>query len=147
MNPLKAITTWVLYMVVLLATTPFTGLKVQQVDDKVVSDKDMKVVDFEEMSYPTLGRTARIQGVVVVRVDLDSHGKVLEAVAISGAQAFIPECLANAKKWQFEPNAQKAAVIVYNFRLSDGISKSGCDHFMLEPPNLATITTCPIQIR
>ncbi|MFZ0410629.1 MAG: energy transducer TonB [Candidatus Acidiferrales bacterium] len=129
----------------MLIITPFIGLAAQQ--GRLVGDDDMKVLSFEDMNYPALGRTARVQGIVVVQVKLDDQGTVVEAMPISGKQVFIADCIANARKWRFRPNAQKAAVIIYNFRLSDGISKSGCDHFMLEPPNFATITTCPVEIQ
>jgi TonB-like protein len=142
---MKTIMRRAVWTVALLIIAPSIQLKAQQ--DRVVTDDDMKVVTFEDMNYPALGRTARVQGVVVVEVKLDDQGRVVEAMAISGKQVFIPDCTANARKWRFRPNAQKAAVIVYNFRLSDGISNSGCDRFMLEPPNFATITTCPVEIQ
>jgi TonB family protein len=101
-----------------------------------------KLVDFQDLAYPTLARSAHIQGIVVIRATLDGSGNVVDAEAISGAEPLVPDSLANAKKWKFQPNARKLAVIVYNFRLTAAISKSGCSHFMLEPPNFATITGC-----
>ena len=129
----------------LLAASSFRYIGTQQ--DRVINDRDIKLVNFEDLAYPTLGRTAHVQGVVVLRVKLDDQGKVADAIAISGAEALIPDSLANAKKWRFQPNAQNAAVIVYNFRLTGWISKSGCSQFMLEPPNFATITGCVSQIQ
>ena len=111
------------------------------------AEPEVIVAKYEELAYPKGGRAARIQGVVVVRAKLDDDGNVVEARAVSGKEVFLSDCIANAKKWRFRPNAHKAAVIVYNFRLTDGISKSGCDHFMLEAPNFATITTCPVEIQ
>src|SRR5271170_5678548 len=87
-----------------------------------------KLVDFQDLAYPALGRTAHIQGIVVVRARLDEKGNVVDAEAISGAEPLEPDSVANAKKWKFQPNAKKLAVIVYNFRLTDAISKSGCSH-------------------
>ena len=133
------------WTVALLVIAPFIQIEAQQ--NVVITDDDMKVVTFEDMKYTALGRTARVQGIVVVRAKLDDQGKVVDAVAISGNQVFVPDCIANARRWRFRPNAQRAAIIVYNFRLSDGISNSGCDHFMLEPPNFATITTCPVALQ
>jgi len=106
-----------------------------------------KLVDFQDLAYPALGRTAHIQGIVVVRARLDEKGNVVDAEAISGAEPLEPDSVANAKKWKFQPNAKKLAVIVYNFRLTDAISKSGCSHFMLVPPNFATITACTPEVQ
>lgn len=115
--------------------------------DAFVSNNDMKLVDFEDLEYPTIGRTAHVQGVVVLKANLDDQGKVVGAAAISGPEPLIPDCLANAKKWQFRRNAKKSVVIIYNFKLTDAGSKSGCNHFMLEPPNFATITSCVPQVQ
>jgi hypothetical protein len=115
--------------------------------DAFVSNNSMKLVNFEDLEYPTIGRTAHVQGVVVLKANLDDEGKVVGATAISGPEPLIPDCLANAKKWRFRPNAKKSVVIIYNFKLTDAISKSGCSHFMLEPPNFVTITSCVPQIQ
>ncbi len=47
---------------------------------------------------------------------LDDQGKVVQAVALSGNDLLLPDCLVNAKKWRFKPNSMRAAVIVYNLR-------------------------------
>jgi TonB family protein len=112
-----------------------------------ISDNDMKVVDFVDLEYPQLARQTRIQGVVVVWARLDEKGTVLEATALSGAEVLIPASLENVRKWRFQPNAKKAVVIVYNFRVTDAEAKSGCSHFSLEPPNFANITACANKIQ
>jgi TonB family protein len=132
-------------LVGLLAMTP-SG-RPQAPQNQVVADKDMKLVDFEDLVYPALGRTAHVEGVVVVRVKLDQDGKVVDARPISGSEVLIPDCLLNARRWQFRPNAEKTAVIVYNFRLTDAVSKSGCSHFMLQAPNFATVTSCVPELK
>ena len=112
-----------------------------------INDKDMKVVDFVDLEYPQMARQARIQGVVVVWARLDEKGNVLDTKALSGAEVLAAASLENAKRWRFQPNAARAAVIVYNFRVTDSESKSGCSHFSLEPPNFATITACANKIQ
>lgn len=72
---------------------------------------------FETLEYPLRARLAQTQGVVVVRVKLDSEGKVVSSAAISGAKSLIRECLSNSKKWLFRPNPDAAAVIVYQFKI------------------------------
>lgn len=116
-------------------------------NDSPVLDENISVVGYHDLDYAVRAKAARIQGVVVVHVNLDERGNVTTARGISGAEQLLPDCLTNAKKWRLRPNAMKAAVIVYNFRLSDGVSTGRCDSFTFESPNLATITTCPLKIR
>lgn len=78
---------------------------------------------------------------------LDIVGKVIEATALSGSQYLIPETVANAKKWQFQPNSRKAVVVVYNFKLSQGRRKFPSGFSELEARNLVTITACPRSIQ
>ena len=105
-----------------------------------VSDTEVKPLYFEQISYPTEARITHVQGVVVVRVDLDDEGKVVSANPVYGAKSLLPDCLANAKKWRFEPNKHKQAVIVYDFRIA-GLCSTPCpSQFLFEPPNHAVIT-------
>jgi TonB family protein len=113
-----------------------------QVGSDVIYDKDVHLADFEDLSYPGAARVAHVQGIVVVRVTLDDHGRVASARAISGNEVLIPDSLDNVKTWRFQPNTEKAAVVVYNFRMVNADSKSGCSHFMLEAPNFASVTAC-----
>jgi hypothetical protein len=57
----------------------------------------------------------------VVRLNLDDRGKVRNVKAISGQEILIEGAMANAKKWQFEPNSRKAA-----FSLSATIGVRSC---------------------
>jgi TonB family protein len=114
-------------------------------DAKVtISDKDITVISFEELKYPFLEqpRPPESEGVVVVRAQLDGRGRVLNATAISGNESLIPDSLANVKKWLFQPNAVKAAVVIYNFRLAKGECKSESSFFTFQRPDIATITGC-----
>ena len=116
-------------------------------DDSTVYDKEIRVVHFEELKYPTLAKVAHIEGVVVIRVVLDDRGNVVKATAISGKEPLIPDCITNAKKWKFEPNARKMAVIVYSFTLPTADCGSVGSFFMLQGANLATITACPPTVQ
>jgi len=128
----------------LLIISPLTCVRAQQ--DDSFSDKDIKVVSFEELSYPALARSARIQGVVVVRAKLDNQGKVVDAVGVSGSELLLPGSIDNVKKWRFEPNARKSAMVVYNFTILEGRCNSYSSLFILQGANLARIITCPPQI-
>ncbi|MFZ3210494.1 MAG: energy transducer TonB [Terriglobales bacterium] len=142
---MKACTKTALSIIILLSVSSFGYPQAQP--DQTISNRDMSLVDFQDLAYPPVARTAHVQGVVVVRLKLDGQGNAEGATAISGPETLIADCLANAKKWRFRPNAQKAAVVIYNFRLTDGISKSGCSHFTLQAPNFATITGCVPEVQ
>ena len=134
-------------LVVLIVSLVLTPAVIIAAADNVVRDEDVKVVSFEDLRYPPLARMERVQGAVVVRVTLDDKGNVVESEAVSGAKLLLPDSLANAKKWRFRPNPSKAAVIVYNFRLTYGLCNTLTSQFNFLPPNVATITTCeqPVQ--
>jgi len=111
--------------------------------DPTIDDRDVKLVSFVDLEYPVNAKSARVQGVVVVRVGLDDQGRVTSASAMSGAKALIPDSLSNARKWTFKPNVRKSAVIVYDFKLDEG----GCHDnshtlFRLVHFNFASITSC-----
>jgi hypothetical protein len=135
----------VMFAIGLLAVSSLTSVVAQE--NQTILDKDIRVLDFADLEYPTLARTALVQGIVVVRAKLDDKGNVVDATALSGAGILIPGCLQNARKWRFRPNAKRTVVIVCNFRVTDALSKPACSHFVVEPPNFATITTCAPEIQ
>jgi TonB family protein len=110
-------------------------------EDTPISDKDVHFTTYEEMFYPAFARQTRTEGVVVVRLKLDEHGKVTLATAVSGHEHLIQGAIENAKKWQFEPNSRKAAVLVYNFRMASGLCNS--TFFNFQPPDFITVIGCP----
>jgi hypothetical protein len=133
-------------LVACLLVTPVSCVQAQQ--ETTVNDKEISVIDFQELGYPALALQTRTQGLVVVRARLDDDGKVVAASAISGSELLVPDCLANIKKWRFRPNAHRAAVIVYNFRLSYAAKcKSAGSFFTLEAPNFATVADCAMTIQ
>lgn len=107
--------------------------------DDLVADEDVKPVYFEDIAYPMVARLKHVSGVVVVRLKLDDNGVVVSAEPISGAQALIPGCVTNAKKWRFRPNSTKSVILVYRFAI-EGLCNLPCSsHFEFQPPNLAII--------
>ncbi len=129
-------------VVIALLGGPIERLVAQH--DELVRDEDVKLATFDELKYPFAARVPHIQGVVVVRARLDDQGRVTDSVAISGAKELIPDSVANSKKWRFQPNPQKSAVIVYDFRIDSGLCYGGyvSSQFVIHPPNLATIRSC-----
>ena len=111
--------------------------------EETVYDQDVKLVSFEDLVYPSVARMTRVQGVVVVKVKLADDGSVLSASAISGNKTLIPDTLSNVKKWRFKPNTSKSAVIVFDFRLTDGACHDNSHSlFELIHPNFASIMAC-----
>jgi len=103
---------------------------------------DVRIISFERLRYPSAALAEFAQGVVVVRANLDRDGAVAEASAVSGSALLAPAAVENVKRWRFEPNTQRTAVVVYNFQLPSGACRSGSDLFMLQDPNFATVTGC-----
>lgn len=110
--------------------------------EKTVDNEEIKVVNFEELRYPPNARMSHIEGVVVLRVKLDGEGNAVESAAISGPKLLISDCLANAKKWHFQPNSSRSVILVYNFRIEGLCHGNASSQFILHPPNLATVTSC-----
>jgi hypothetical protein len=107
--------------------------------DAPILDETIKPLSFESLGYPLVARLTHVQGVVVVRAKLDAEGNVVSSTAISGAKSLLPDCLSNAKKWRFQPNIEKTAVIVYHFQF-EGLCNVCTSQFRFEPPNIATVT-------
>ena len=111
--------------------------------DELLDDKDVKLVSFVDLDYSPIAKSARVQGVVVVRVDLDEQGRVRQAVALSGPNILATDSIANARKWVFKPNARRRAFIVYDFRLEMGVCHDDSHSlFLLQHFNFASIIAC-----
>ncbi|MGI0133610.1 MAG: TonB family protein [Candidatus Micrarchaeaceae archaeon] len=115
-----------------------------------IYDKDMHVVDYADLEFPAIAVTAHVEGVVVVRVSLDDKGKVVDVEALSGPSLLTRQSLQNAKKWRFEPNPQKAAIIVYDFRIEGACHATrvggSASQMIFFPPNFVKITACPTPL-
>jgi len=61
---------------------------------------------FVDPKYPPLAKAARIQGKVVLELNVEpADGKVRSASAISGHPLLTPSALEASRQWQFEPNS------------------------------------------
>lgn len=111
---------------------------------EIINDKDINVVQFEELKYPAIAEYAPFEsdGVEVFLVSLDDQGKVVQVEVLFGNNVLVPDCLANLKKWRFQPNASKRAIVVYNLKQSSGTCKTASSVFTLRLPNLVTVTGC-----
>lgn len=106
----------------------------------LVANESIKPVLFESLVYPLPARLKRVQGAVVVKVDLDDSGRPTSTRAISGPKVLVAACLKNALQWRFEGNNERAAIIIYRFVI-EGLCNNPCpSQFRVEPPNVAVIT-------
>jgi TonB family protein len=62
---------------------------------------DLDFVNYVKPDYPGPAITARVEGIVWVRVTVSEDGLPLEAKAISGPEVLIPNTLKAVKKWRF----------------------------------------------
>jgi TonB family protein len=53
-------------------------------------------------TYPTMAQIGRVKGVVTVKVDIDSDGKVRRATLVSGHPMLATSALEAAKRWTFD---------------------------------------------
>jgi TonB family protein len=128
-----------------LMLVPFACSTVAQ--NEPAPEADIAVTHFEELRYPRTAWQARVHGLVVVRAKLDKEGKVVDAEAISGPQALIPDSLENIKKWRFNPNKQSTVVIVYSFQvLPADCAETNQQFFTLQLPNFVTVSACAIKL-
>jgi TonB family protein len=138
---MTSITRYALVACALLLAGASGAVRAQQ--DDTIDDRDVKLASFVDLAYPVVAKSAKVQGVVVVKVSLDNDGRVLTASAVSGAKALIPDTLANARKWTFKPNPHKSAVIVYEFKIDEGACHDDSHSlFRLVHFNFASITAC-----
>jgi len=111
--------------------------------DALIEDWTVKVTHYEPPFYPNPAHAGSREGVVVIRIKMDSAGKVIDAVALSGYPDLIVDTLDNAKKWQFEPNARKTAILVYDFRIVGTCTTNNeRGDAVFHPPNFTSVTSC-----
>jgi TonB family protein len=130
-------------LMVLGLLTLSTGTHAQAAQGTVIAyDQHPRMRDFAELEYPPLARQEMVDGVVVVRIQLDDQGAVVSSTALWGSRYLVPDCLANIKKWHFEPGPVKTGVIIYDFQITYAELCAGPCHsqFAIRPPNFATIT-------
>jgi TonB family protein len=108
------------------------------------ANDDLEVVTFQDLEYPPTARVARIEGTVVVRVNVDDQGKVTDAVVLSGSRRLSTLAVANVKTWTFRPNATKSGVVVYNFTILPGVCGVRAGSLFVLRGNVGNVVTCPV---
>jgi hypothetical protein len=113
----------------------------QSGEPKLVHSESVRVLYFEDLKYPLVARLNRVQGAVVVLARLDEEGNVIGSAVITGPKELIGPCESNIKKWRFQPNPEKVAVVVYRFKI-EGLCNLPCaSEIHFEPPNFVSVTT------
>ena len=105
------------------------------------------------MEYPRLAALARITGAAVLRIGIDSTGKVVIANGLSGHPILVKAAEANMKLWRFSPERSSGEKAVsefdftYVFRLTDGSGTSRpCSGLTYEYPDKVTIESEAIPL-
>ncbi len=86
--------------------------KVVRVGGSIVAPKLVRRVQPE---YPALAAQARLQGLVIVEAQVDTHGVVKSAKVLRGAPLFDEPALAAVREWRYQPlllNGQPTEFIV-----------------------------------
>lgn len=78
-------------------------------------DDDLRVISRPGMDYPPIAHAARIQGIVLARVSVDSAGRVSQAQLLHESPLLQDAVLANARRWEFEPSRPREAILVFEF--------------------------------
>jgi protein TonB len=77
-------------------------------------------------TYPPLARQARVQGKVVLDVDISKEGTIESLRTITGHPMLIPAAIDAVKQWRYKPyllNAEPVPVqtqVTVNFSLTSG---------------------------
>jgi protein TonB len=56
-----------------------------------------------EPQYPTLARSARVQGDVVLSAIIDTNGQITNLQLVSGHPMLVPAAIAAVKQWRYKP--------------------------------------------
>jgi protein TonB len=56
-----------------------------------------------EPTYPTLARSARVQGEVVLSAVIDTNGQITNLQLVSGHPMLVPAALTAVKEWRYKP--------------------------------------------
>jgi protein TonB len=94
--------------------------------DFVPFEKPPAVIKRVEPVYPELARKAGIEGKVIVKVWIDKHGKVKEALVLKSSVELLNDAaLTAAKQWEFTPAMMKLgpvdvwSTLTFNFKLKE----------------------------
>jgi TonB family protein len=108
---------------------------------------DWEPAEIVGLVYPWLAKSARVAGVVVVRLSVAPDGSVKQATAVSGHPLLAEAARQNAGRWKFtrseqDRGADRDAYLVYRFVLEGNCAGRDCrTGFVVELPNLVMVTS------
>jgi hypothetical protein len=85
--------------------------------------------------YPPLARTARVEGVVHVKVTTDGH-RVIDAHVEDGHKILATAAVDNARTWQFATHRPTTFTVTYYYKLDA----------KLEEPNQTVVLRFPTEV-
>jgi TonB family protein len=141
---MKNVVRAVVFTTCLLVICSLRSTRAQEAE--TVGDDDVLVLHFEPLEYPIPAAARHVQGAVVVQVKLDKDGGVTKASALSGPRDLVAPAINNVRKWAFQPNERKSAIVVYSFVMLDGRCRLNSSLFVLQGKNLATVISCPPNV-
>jgi len=87
------------------------------------------VIHVESLDYPPVALAAHVDGVVVLRLSIESDGHVQSIEKLSGPGALTNAAEGNARKWVFKAGQQKKVEVRYEFRI---LAPTGSDRPLTE---------------
>ncbi len=106
---------------------------------------DWEPVEIVGLQYPPLGQQARIEGIAVIRCEIQTDGSVGDAEFVYGHPIFKKATLSCARKWKFRQstkaiNPQRNFILVFNFRLKGSCGDADCEQeFSVDLPSFITV--------
>jgi TonB family protein len=77
------------------------------------------VSDEGKPTYPEIARNARITGIVVLELSIDTSGAVVDARALNDSLLLMDTAVEHAKRWRVRTPAPRKAIVVYEFALDN----------------------------
>lgn len=109
----------------------------QATPGRVEEYEEIYLQAFADMDHPG-PFDASGEGYVAVKLTLDRHGNVKDAVALSGPRGLVQPAVENAKKLRVQPTSSRTVVVVYQFAVVDACF--GTSYWF--ESNLIRITGC-----
>lgn len=99
----------------------------------------------EDLRYPREALVERVEGFVVVQVDVGDDGTVRAARALSGGhKSLSAAAMENATHWQFARKAAHSTVLVYRFDIDRGRCSDDTASLFRLRGNAITVTACTV---
>ncbi len=80
------------------------------------SSYDPWIIEYGPPKYPPIARSARVEGVVILRLTFDAQGKVTAATPLNDSPLLAPSAVAHALTWRLSDyGSRREHVVVYEF--------------------------------